>query len=139
VDVLEANNSVALVGVFRTLLKLFTFIDRLTMQDFEEATTIIDGLHMLPRSSDEQQAKVGSYEQMNPVLKGVFPSIVLGAMQALYQQFIRAKHSGVVVRDGATGLQQLKSRAALLNSFASALDLPYDLVSQMANMEAQMI
>lgn len=138
-EVIEANKSVALIDVFRTLLELFKFIERLIIHDFKEATTIVDGLNILPRSSDELQAKVSNYEQMNPVLKGVFPSIVHGAMTALYQQFMRTQHSGMASGGAVVHLKEMKNKASLLTSFASTLDLPYDLVSRMTTMEAQMV
>jgi hypothetical protein len=136
-EVIEANNSVSLVDVFQTLLKLFTFFDRLLMHDFKEATSIIDGLYFLPLSSDELQAKVSSYELMNPVLKQTFPSILEGAMDSLYQQFIRTKYSGMI--GDADPRKEIKSKASLLTSFAGALQLPMDARSRMTNMEARMI
>ena len=140
-EVIEAGNSVSLVDDFHTLLKLFNFFDRLLMHDFKEATSIIDGLYLLPHSSDELQAKVNGYDLMNPVLKQTFPSILEGAMDSLYQQFVRTKYSGMI-GDAATlqeRRQEMKSKASLLTSYAGALQQPLDLRSRMANMEAQMI
>lgn len=140
-EVIEASNSVSLVDVFHTLLKLFDFFDRLLMHDFKDATSIIDGLYLLPQATDELQAKVNSYKAMDPVLKQIFPPILEGAMDSIYQQFVRTKYSGMI-RDEATMQQQrqeLKSKASLLTSFAGALQQPLDLRSRMANMEAQMI
>jgi hypothetical protein len=111
------------------------------MHAFKEATSIIDGLHLLPQASDELQAKVSSYHASDPILKQAFPLILEGAMDSLYQQFVRTKYSGIV--GDASSLEkrrrEMKRRASLITSFAGALQLPLDLRSRMANMEAQMI
>ena len=140
-EVIEANDSLALVDVFHTLLNLFHFFDRLLMHDFKEATSVIDGLHLLPQSSDELQARASRYNASDPILKQVYPSILEGAMDSLYQQFVRTKYSGIV--GDATSLDErrrdMKRRASLIISYAGALQLPLDLRSRMTNMEAQMI
>jgi len=136
-EVLEAKNKVALVDVFHVLLKLFGFFDRLASHDFKGATSIIDGMFLLPRSSEELLSKASNCKLMNPVLKNAFPAIIEGAMDSLYHQFVRIKFSGIMP-DGTT-LQELKKRASLLMSFAFALELPLNVRSRMTDMEAQMI
>jgi hypothetical protein len=127
------------VDVFHTLLKLFTFFDRVMMHDFKEATSIVDGLGLFPQSHNEVTAKANSYIIMDPVLKEVFSSIILAAMDSLYQQFVRSKYSGIVSDTSREHLEEMKKRASLLASFANALELPLDVRSRMANMEAQMV
>lgn len=140
-EVIEANDSLALIDVFHTLLNLFNFFDRLLMHDFKEASSIVDGLYLFPQSIDELQAKVSSYNSSDPILKKVFPSILEGAMDSLYQQFVRTKYSGIVgdASSQEERRREMKRRASLITSFAGALQLPLDLRSRMTNMEAQMI
>lgn len=141
IEVIEAQNKSSLVDVFHTLLKLFRFFDCLTMHDFKGATSMIDDLYLLPRSTDELQAKASSYELMNPVLKASFPSVIEGAMDSLYQQFVRTKYGGMIEDGNALDerRKEMKARSSLLTSFASVLDLPLDIRSRMTNMEAQMM
>jgi len=140
IEVLEAANRVDLVDVFHTLLKLFDFFNKLMMHDFENASPILEALYLFPRSNNEIAAKAQSYKSMDPILREVFPSIVLGAMDAMYQQFTRIKHSSSSANTNVhEHLRQLKNRAGLLNSFSSTLGLALDVQSKMTNMEAQMV
>jgi len=146
IEVLEAADRVDLVDVFHTLLKLFDFFNKLMMHDFENATPILDSLYLFPRSEGEVAAKVQSYNSgKSELLRDIFPSVVLGAMDVVYQQFVRTKHKQVgnnntnAISVIIKYLKQLKNRAVLLNSFSCALGLPLDVQSRMTSMEAQMV
>jgi len=136
--VLESKARLDLIGSFQTLLALSSFFDRLRLHDFKEAWSIIDKLYLLPSTPDQIQTKLPT---VDPVLVPVLDDVLLGAMEALYHQYIHLKHSGVIT-DSSTvreRLQGLRNRAGLLSSFAARLGIGGDIASRMTRMEAQMV
>lgn len=138
-EVLEAANREDLITVFQTLLKLSNFFNKLLHHDFENAAPILEELHFIPRSDDEVIAKFKSHSMLDPVLQEVFPSVMQGAMQVMYSQFIQAKHRARDSDNISTILKRLQERARLLNSLSNMLHLPLEVQSRMTNMEAQMV
>jgi hypothetical protein len=142
-EVLEARRKVELVKTSRTILRLFDFFDRITIQDFKGASSIIDELGLLPNSIAEIQAKVTNFSSLDPLLQEAFPPLLLEAMVALYQQHEKEKHGGMVAdRDTVQQrLRELREKAKALMAFSGRLNLHNgsDTLQRMTKMEASMV
>ena len=135
---LESTNKLSLVETFHMLLRLCHFFDRLHVHDFKEAWSTIDNLYLLPSSPDQMDAKT---KTLDPILLKVADDLLLGAFEALYQQFVRLKHSGVITDISTVQgrLLELQKRARLMCVFAERLRVKPETISRMASMEAQML
>ena len=140
-DVIEQKNKVRLVETFHILMKLFAFFEKSRQHDFKEAGSIVDQLYILPAGKDEIETKAHGYNSMETPLRNAIPSVLLGAMECLYQQYVHLKYSGVMTPANTAmhRLQELRSRAGVLTAYASAIQLSGDIATRMTNMEAKMM
>lgn len=135
--ILEAHNKLDLVDTLKTVLALTTFFDHLRSSNFKEAWTTLDSLSLLPTSLDQVDAKARAFDSYLAPLKD---EVLLGATEALYQQFVHLKYSGVVT-DATTvqsRLYDLQRRVRLVCSFAGRIGVRADCVAKMTKMEAEM-
>lgn len=143
-EVLETQGKIGLVDTFNLLIELTTFVERLTAKEYEEAWSVVDRLNLLPNYDGAMTSKVQQFNSLDAVLKGTFSVVLLGSMECLYQQHARLKSSmhGAVTASVQQRLQELRSRARLLVTFAGLIQLEKSggaTNTRMVQMEAHMM
>ena len=118
-------------------MNLVVFFDRCRDQQWEPAWVLMDNLQLFPKTESEMTVKVEAFRALDNCVRRVFHHVVLAAMEALCHLFRTLKQSG-----GATGgdsggvysmnqhntmdqgLNEFRTRARLLVTFARLLNLP---------------
>jgi len=142
-DILMKQKQTSLVQTSRIILKLFDFFDALAMRDFQQACNIVDSIGVLPSSKSDLQVKEREYHSLDPLVREIFPAVLLGAMSALYQQHESLKHNCFTVNKGTAmqRLAELRDRSCALMSFSGSLNMinSSEQLAMMARMEASMV
>ena len=116
-------------NTFQLLMNLVVFFDRCREQQWEGAWVLLDDLQLIPKSESEMTVKVEAFRVLDNCVRQVFHHIVLVTMEALCHLFQTLKQSGagVSVDQHNTinqSLNELRTRARLLVTFARLLNLP---------------
>ena len=110
-------------------MNLVVFFDRCREQQWEGAWVLLDDLQLIPKSESEMTVKVEAFRALDNCVRQVFHHVVLAAMEALCHLFQTLKHSGVAASVDQNNtinrsLNELRTRARLLVTFARLLNLP---------------
>ena len=116
-------------NTFQLLMNLVVFFDRCREQQWEGAWVLLDDLQLIPKSESEMTVKVEAFRVLDNCVRQVFHHVVLATMEALCHLFQTLKQSGagVSVDQHNTinqSLNELRTRARLLVTFARLLNLP---------------
>jgi len=153
-EVLEAEDNLALGSTFQLIMNLMVYFDRCHEGLWEEAWLLLDNLQLLPRSENEISRYVDTFHSFDSVVKQSFHNIVLGAMEALHNQHMMLKSVGGGIVPSNTSnnvptafagtveqrLFELRRRARVLVTFAGLIPMhSVDTKSRIAQMEAYMM
>ena len=137
---LERENKLDLISTNRIVTDLRLFFEQINSGNIEEAWSLITKLDILPTSKVELSTKVRRYEELDPIVKRAFPSVLRGAMECLYSQHRRVKaESHGITPTVKSLLSELQELARLLHTFAGLANVPSDLRDSMSRLEAHMI
>ena len=126
---LNEEGNLALGNTFQLLMNLIVFFDRCNEQQYKGAWVLMDDLQLIPKTEDEMTVKVEAFRGLDNCVRQVFHHVVLAAMEALCHLYRSLKQSG----GGASvdqhntidlSLNELRTRARLLVTFARLLNLP---------------
>lgn len=147
IEVLEAEDNLALVATLDLLMELMSVEDHLNSEHIEEAWSVLDRLGLLPTAESDISPKVKQFHSLDTVLQESFSTVLLGAMKALSQLHARLKSSmhSLASQTSVSAVQQrlkeIRARARLLVTFSGLLQLgdAGDTNAQVARMEAHMM
>ena len=135
-NTLDAEGKMSLGNTFQLLMNLVVFFDRCRDKQWEGAWVLMDNLALIPKVEGEMTMKVDAYRALDNCVRRVFHHVVLAAMEALCHLYRNLKQQGSTGGGGGGGvgadrhdmidrnLDELRSRARLLVTFARLLNLP---------------
>jgi len=135
-NALDAEGSMSLGNTFQLLMNLVVFFDRCRAEEWEGAWLLMNELQLLPKAESEMTVRIEAFRGLDNCVRRQFHHVVLAAMEALCHLYRGLKQSGSAAgarggvidadRHGTVdrGLSELRSRAALLVTFARLLNLP---------------
>jgi hypothetical protein len=128
-NTLDAEGNISLGNTFQLLMNLVVFFDRCRENQWEGAWVLMDDLQLIPKTESEMTVKVEAFRALDNCVRQVFHHVVLAAMEALCHLFQTLKQSSAGVSTNQLNavdqsLNQLRTRARLLVTFARLLNLP---------------
>lgn len=126
VEVLEREGKMDLISTSRALIDLNLFFDRFRHgQSDSECSKIAEKLQLLPKSESDRKVLESKYREIDPLIKEVYPSLLVGAMEILNNEHRRLKRE---LHGDATGvvrerLKELQETARLYTSFAATVGM----------------
>jgi len=135
---------------FFLLLDLVTFFDMCHSGNVSKALEVIQGIKLLPFSTDEVEHRVNSFKNYSDEIRRCLPDILLASMNILLSKYNNIRNSssqGPMVRTGVlldggtdTYLNYLRSQAKTLIMFAGMLPyrLPGDTNARLVQTEVLM-
>ena len=135
-NTLDAEGKMSLGNTFQLLMNLMVFFDRCRDKQWEGAWVLMDNLALIPKVEGEMTMKVDAYRALDNCVRRMFHHVVLAAMEALCHLYRNLKQQGSTGGGGGGGggadrhdmidrnLDELRSRARLLVTFARLLNLP---------------
>ena len=142
-QVLESDGNTDLGSIFQLLLNLMVFFDKFKSGEWEDATSIMDNLALLPRTEKEIGWKVESFHALDRVIKDAFPFILLASVESLYQQHSSLKErlsrgnvGGVGSSTVSQKMYELRQKARVLVTFCALVNLSIaqDVIARVARM-----
>ncbi|KAL3771253.1 hypothetical protein ACHAW5_006662 [Stephanodiscus triporus] len=147
-NTLDAEGNISLGNTFQLLMNLVVFFDRCRENQWEGAWVLMDDLQLIPKTESEMTVKVEAFRALDNCVRQVFHHVVLAAMEALCHLFQTLKLSSAGVSTDRLNavdqsLNELRTRARLLVTFARLLNLPslgdYDTHSRISQLERNMM
>jgi len=138
-EVLEKNGDLDVVTTCRALMELSDFFACFSRGDVDAAFAILDRLDILPKSLSDISSKALSYSSLDPLLQQAIPSVLLRAMQLLFQEhnlLKRDMHSGDSGATIMSALQGFEERARVLVSFSGIVAVPQNIAELLNSLEA---
>lgn len=133
---LDDDGKLSLGNTFQLLMNLVVFFDRCRDQQWEGALVLMDNLQLFPRAESEMTVRMEAFRALDNCVTRVFHHVVLAAMEASCHLFMAVKQSGAVAGGSSEmvnhnqhdtvdqRLDELRTRARLLVTFARLLNLP---------------
>ena len=119
------ENNLKLVTTNRTLMELRHFFSTLQKGQFEAALEIAQNLNLVPLRQDDISEKESYYKDLDPVLKGQIPALLLGVAQCLHGLHRRIKSEAGRVNDSVEfQLKDLQQKARFLFIFSGLTSMP---------------
>ena len=140
-EALQNNNDADVVTAFRALIQLFEFFGFMSNGRSAEAWVILDRLNILPTDQSDIATKDVVFQGLDPLLQKAIPSVLMSAMQSLYQEHSQLKRDMHLAKSTTmSALAQLKDRARVLISFAGIISsVPQSTIETMSRLEANMV
>jgi nuclear pore complex protein Nup93 len=122
VQILEKEGRFSLKKTVFILLQLMDCFDSHLDRNWQRSWDVLNNLELFPRSASEMALKVSSYYELDGEVRDIFHSVILIAMDCLYQEYLTIKTSFAGESPVASTAQlrssEIRSRAKLLVTFS---------------------
>lgn len=141
-EILEREGKTALIRTSRMLVDLNLFFDRLRHGRLDgECWNIAEKLQLLPKSESDRKVKESAYRELDPLIKDIYPSLLVAAMEILNADHRRLKRelhgdaSGVV----RERVKELQETSRLYTSFAASVGMANEQIGILTQLSSLMI
>jgi Nup93/Nic96 len=141
-DVLQRENLDFQIETNRRIYDLNLLFDLIRQDNFDNnCREVVQSLDLLPVSENDRIIKDTQFRDLDPLIKQVFPYLLVTAMKILVNDHTRLKHE---LRMGATGtvrreLEGLQRKARLYTSFAASAGISGEHFGTLTSLEALMV
>jgi hypothetical protein len=123
-DALEREGKLGLIQTSRTMLEMNAFFEHMRAGRLAEAWAISERLELLPRSQSDVASMENKYRNLDDSVKRVYPSLLSGAMETLYNEYVRIKTTDLQGPNASVArerLRELQEKGRAIDTFAGLL------------------